>query len=92
MTGNPLSSAAWALDNGLRKEIPDLGALDKAALKAKANGAPGIYSLIGPGDTRAFMTINAEGQVSLWGLAYDPEYLGRAFATQKLEHKGKLQV
>lgn len=85
---DPFKSIAWTLDNRRRTEIPDIDKLDLMAISAGKE--PGIYSLSGPGDSRAFLTIYEGGRrPQVWGLAYDPEYLNRATG---LKYCGTLHI
>ena len=85
--GNPLMSVVWALENQARTPIPNLNSLDTK--KIAEGSAPGIYTLVGPNDTRAYLTVHANGAAELWNLNYDPEYLARAYAGEGLNHLGK---
>ena len=85
--GDPLKSMAWMLENQARVVIPNLETLDA---KAIAQGLqPGIYTLVGPNDSRAYLTLQTDGTARLWNLNYDPEYLERAYRGEGLKHLGK---
>ena len=73
VVGNSLSSLGWAIENQVRKEIPDL---DKLNLPSIALGkSAGIYTLVDTQDRRAYLTIEECGKTKIWNLEYDPEYL-----------------
>lgn len=81
--GNPLEGLGWRLDNERYQEFPDIDTLDLKAISAGKD--PGIYSIIGPNHTCAFLTVYGDNQdPQVWGLDYDPEYLRRATNLQYL--------
>jgi hypothetical protein len=87
---NLLSSLVWAQENKARTPIPNLNSLN---LKATASGlVPGIYTLVGPNDSRGYLTVHPDGTVRPWDLNYDPEYLQRMFEDDSLVYKGKQSI